>query len=248
MQPFISIMLAKHIASMLLAVVALASPINWQHDPILTISAHTHDQSVIVKYLQDTFETLGATLLNYYIQRERSCVAKTIVKYYLRNLEEVSQEYEASECRTNANQKFKSVLKPSSNVHEFVHSHRNQVSWQLETILTEQFQHRENLKDYKFYQFDDLDYTMECLVGYQDLVQVKLNETAIEATLERVVEVPESCEFQLLYPDFSGQYRETETIKIPLHGNLYCCKGRSSTCTRSTAETRNAHFKLFTYK
>jgi hypothetical protein len=222
------------------------SAINWQNDPILTISSKTHDQSLIAKFLQETFESLGPTSQrNLYIQRERTCIVKTSIRYYLRNLEETNQEYEGSECRTNANQKFKSVLKARSNIHELVHGHKDQTSLQLENILIQQFEHRQNLKDYSFYQFDDLDYNLECLLGYQDLMQVKLNETAIEATFERVIDVPDSCEFQQLFRDFSGQKRDQVAIKIPLHGNLYCRKGKTSTCTRTMAETRNSRFKLF---
>ncbi|KAK6463942.1 hypothetical protein DFJ63DRAFT_311241 [Scheffersomyces coipomensis] len=223
--------------------------------PILQVSTKTHDRQLIYDKLQQSYQRLFGLNSNHHavlhlsnsdsINNERSCLENSNIKYYLKNVQLVNQDFEASECRTNLNNQYQSILQPTFNVHQFVHfSSTDQIMNQLQSNLIVEFAHHDKLQQFKFFQFQDLNYDLQCLVDYNQLMQVKLRENLLEANLEIVIEVADTCGFQKINDSFDGIVLESLKINIPINGTFYCHNGRSSTCTRVNANYKNSRFKL----
>ncbi|KAI3405667.1 hypothetical protein KGF56_001685 [Candida oxycetoniae] len=228
--------------------------------PIFKITAKTHDRNTISDFLQQvankitnsptnlskfkawsTSSNNGASLNN---DAEKQCLEDSSIKYYIRSLTLTDQIYDASECRINMNPRMQSIIQPTYNVHNLILRENDTIQTQLKYVLVDEFNRYEQFKDYKFNDFENLNYDITCLIDYQQLMQVEFRETLIEVGLERRVEIDNSCEFNKLNLQFTGTAIDYVTSHVPLNGTFFCRKGRSSTCNRSIAESKNARYKL----
>ncbi|EAZ62880.2 predicted protein, partial [Scheffersomyces stipitis CBS 6054] len=199
--------------------------------PILRITSKNYDRHLISQALQKAYEDVFALTPNNHallhlssnskINTERECIEKTVISYYLRDLKFITKEFEASECRVNTNNKYKSILQPTSNIHHLFHSSSDNIQIQLEASLMDEIQKSKTLGDIEFNQFDSLDYSLECLIGFQELAQVKMEETDIQTTLEKVIQIPAACGFQKIQSSFEGIHYETVKIDLPVNGTFY---------------------------
>ncbi|KAK6455516.1 uncharacterized protein RJT20DRAFT_47708 [Scheffersomyces xylosifermentans] len=251
-----SFLLVSALLSLVLATPPSSNPprqLSWYDKPILEITSRTHDRRLISQLLYKSYEeylTLVSSnrspmhVSNDKINSDRECIENTVIRYFLKDIKYITKQYEASECRINTNNKYKSVLQPTPNIHVLVHETSDTIQKQLETKIELELQKNDKFKDTKFYNFENLDYSIECLIGYQEIAQVKMEENDIEAMIEKIVEIPDACSFQKVKHDFDGKHYETIKIDLPLNGTLYCRRGRSSTCNRANSEYKNSRFKV----
>lgn len=169
----------------------------------------------------------------------RECTENSKASFYLVSVKLAEDDRVASECRLNLSQRFNAVVMPEEQVHQLVHSNNDKVMTEIEQKLVEKFKTLPKLQDYGYYNFSSLDYSLECNCGFQQLCQVKLHETVLEATVEKSVEVASGCG-----TGNEGKITEVLLIKIPLNGTFVCHFGRSLTCQISTAKTTKARYKL----
>ncbi|KAG7660678.1 uncharacterized protein J8A68_005795 [[Candida] subhashii] len=218
--------------------------------PILKVSTRNYNKQIIIEALQDVANkvTLSPSNLSRFqswtIESERTCIENSNIKYFLRTIKLTDKIFEASECRTNTNPNFQSILQPSPNIHNLLLRNPDPVDSQLITNLMDHFGHYEQFKDYKFNDFNNLNYDLQCVIDYQELMQVGFKETIIEVTLERKVEVDETCQFKRLNPQFPGFSYDHVPVHLPVNGTFYCHKGKSKTCNRAIAEYKNSRYKL----
>lgn len=231
--------------------------INFHGEPIVRISSKKFDRLSIIKMLLQCYEKMfpaanGHAPMHlgsggWVVNDERSCIQDTEVSYYVKSIALNSKEYEASECRINLNQRYKAIVSPSLNIHEYIHMKDDSVLAHVESTLIEKFATMPKLSEFKWYQLSDLNYKLQCLIDYQDIGQVKLKEDIVEVELERVFDIPHSCGFNRYQKNDQSSIRftDTQTVQIPINGTFYCRNGRSSTCNRSKADFLYPHYKLF---
>lgn len=235
---------------------------------ILKVASSTHDRSVIYDNLRQAYtvmfpldshdhsqqQFLEKLIHNINIEKsedarendERLCIENTNIKYFLKSLSLIEKEFEGSECRINFSHKFKSILSPTYNIHRLIHEESSdRIQKELELNLVEMLKKIPKLSGFTLNDFDNLNYDLQCLIGYQDLCQVKLKESVIEANVEKVVSIPPSCGFNKFDEAFSGQFSEYLVLNTPINGTFYCRPGRSATCKATIAESDNSHYKLF---
>lgn len=192
---------------------------------LLELTSSSHGRDVIYNELNS-------------VEEDRECIEKSRIKYYLKALSLGKDEHEASECRLNLSQRFHSIVTPEPQIHQLVHNETNRLMMELETKLVSRMKTLPNMQSYEFYNFEDLNYGLQCSCGFQELCQVKLQENVVEAVIEKVVEVSPACG-----PRVKGRV-ERILLNIPLNGTFECQSGRSPTCKRTTAKTTNAHYKI----
>ncbi|CCG20575.1 hypothetical protein CORT_0A01840 [Candida orthopsilosis Co 90-125] len=242
------------------SVFSLRNPAQEEH-AIFKITSHTHDKSTIIGFLQDVANKIAVSPahLNRFHQwttslssstltkEDKQCLDNSVVKFYIRSLKLTEHIYEASECRINLNPKMQSILQPTPNIHNLLLGDNDMLEIQLKYVLMDEFNRYQQFKDYKFNDFQHLNYGLACIIDYQQLMQVELMETVVEANLERKVEVDEACGLNALNQNFIGTAIDYITTHVPINGTFYCKKGRSSTCNRAIADSANARYKLPNY-
>ncbi|KAI5966783.1 uncharacterized protein KGF55_000192 [Candida pseudojiufengensis] len=233
---------------------------SYQDRPIFKITSKTHDKSIIIDFLQKVANkiTVSPTNLSKFqiwstsvssskispTVQEQECIENTNVKYYIRSLKLTNRFYEASECRINLNPKMKSILQPTENIHNMILRDENVIDTQLKYVLLDEFNRYEQFKEYKFNNFDVLNYDLNCLIDFQQLMQIEFKETVIEVNLEQRVEVHDSCGFLDINSNFMGTSIDYVFNYIPLNGTFFCRKGKSISCNRAIAESSNSRYKL----
>lgn len=236
---------------LILIAVSLANPIVISQSPFYKVTTATHDRSTVTSFLQQAYRSilgdgnpLKASPELSLLTRERLCYEHTTILFYVKALNLVTKDDTALECRTNLNSKFSSVVRPIPNVHEQLFFLSDALEKQLEEALIERFLYYPHLKNYQFSNFTGLDYDMECLAGYQELMQVRLKTQAIEAEVEQVIQVPPVCEFAMVKQNYEGESRLNLKLVLPMNSELYCRKGRTKSCNRISAEYKNSRYKV----
>ncbi|KAI5950966.1 hypothetical protein KGF54_004040 [Candida jiufengensis] len=233
---------------------------SYQEHPIFKITSKTHDKSIIIDFLQNVANkiTISPTNLSKFqlwstsvssskvspTLQEQKCIENTIIKYFIRSLKLTDKIYEASECRINLNPKMKSILQPSENIHNLILRDDNLIDTQLKYVLIDEFNRYEQFKQFKFNDFEYLNYNLNCLIDFQQLMQVEFKETVIEVNLEQRVEVDDSCGFLNINSNFIGTSIDYIFNYVPLNGTFYCRKGKSKSCNRAIADSSNSRYKL----
>lgn len=262
----IRLQLQMVVAGVVGVVLAFTNPTLLNDKLILKVDSASHDRAVISDYLQEAYikkyakhQAEHLQLANDFISflsiqevnseqrelNERNCIGNTRITYYLKSLHLIEKEYEASECRINLSNRYKSIVSPTEGIHETIHSKSNdKISQQLEYNLVEKLQSLPQLKKIDLYNFRELDYQLECLLEYQQLGQIKLKEKLIDATLEKIIEIPKDCGFNRFDDGFDGQFSELVNIFIPSNGTFVCKLGRSATCKSDIAHSSNTRYKL----
>ncbi|KAI5902253.1 hypothetical protein K4G60_g1393 [Candida parapsilosis] len=225
---------------------------------IFKITSQTHDKQTIIGFLQDVankiaespshlnrFHQWATSLTSSALSKEdKACLDNTVIKFYIRSLKLSEHTYEASECRINLNPKMQSILQPTPNIHNLLLRDNDMLETQMKYVLMDEFSRYQQFKDYKFNDFQHLNYDLSCIIDYQQLMQVELMETVVEANLERKIKVDEACGLNALNQNFIGMSIDYITTHVPVNGTFYCKKGRSKTCNRAIADSANARYKL----
>ncbi|KAG5420955.1 hypothetical protein I9W82_000045 [Candida metapsilosis] len=231
---------------------------------IFKITSQTHDKTTIIEFLQDVANKIAispshlnrfhqwttslSSSSNALTKEDKQCIDNSVIKFYIRALKLTDHIYEASECRINLNPKMQSILQPTPNIHILLLRDNDMLETQLKSVLMDEFNKYQQFKSYKFNDFQHLNYDLTCIIDYQQLMQVELMETVVEAKLERKIKVDEACGLNELNPNFIGTSIDYITVHVPINGTFYCKKGRSSTCNRAIADSTNARYKLPEYK
>lgn len=218
--------------------------------PILKISTKTHDRHVIMDALQDVADIISLTptnnarLQHWTTDSMRTCVENSNIKYYLRSVKLTDRLLEASECRTNVNYNYQSILVPSPNIHVLLLQQNDPIDIKLVSNLMEYFGNFEQFKEFNFNDFHDLNYDLQCVINYQELMQVRFKETILEVLLEKKVEVDDHCDFRIMNHRFPGYHYDQVIVNLPINGTFYCHHGKTKTCNRTIAEYKNSRYKL----
>lgn len=249
-------MVLRFLMLVLFCLVALALPLGQK--PILKVSVRTHDQGLVTSMLYDAYseayklkeESNGNYITNFsslalQYSADKYCVENSAFRYYIKSFRVEQKEYPASQCALNLSPKFSSIVMPEPEFHKFVHGTTDLLSFELETRAQRFILELESF-DFKFEQFDDLDYDLECIAGYYELMQVIYNEKVLTVNLEVQVSVPPECTFSKLNSDFDTTFdKSSRTLTIPMRGEFYCQSGSSVSCKKSMANTRNFRYKLY---
>ncbi|CAK9436231.1 uncharacterized protein LODBEIA_P07890 [Lodderomyces beijingensis] len=175
---------------------------------------------------------------------DKLCLDNSNIKYFIRTIKLTDQIYDASECRINLNPRMQSILQPTFNIHNLILRDNDTIQTQLKYVLVDEFNRYKQFQDYKFNDFENLNYDLNCLIDYQELMQVEFKETVIEVGLERRIEVDPSCDFNRLNGKFTGTSVDYVSAFVPLNGTFFCKKGKSSSCNRQIAESKHSRYKL----
>lgn len=220
--------------------------------PVLKITGHTYDKTVIYHRLQKAYETCfnldknnHAKLYLGNSEDERKCIEKTQIKYYIKTLGFGTKEYEASECRINLNPQYQVIINPTLDV-RLVYNEDDPVINQLKNNLIGRIGRLNNpdFSQLQFYDFDHLSYKTDCLIDYQDIGQIKFKELHLNFNIQQVMNIPSECGFQKIDKEFDGTFIQNLNVQIPINGTFHCKIGRSSTCKKSFAEHSNNRYKL----
>ncbi|CAI5757092.1 unnamed protein product [Candida verbasci] len=219
--------------------------------PILKLSTKTHDKQIIIDALLDVANKISSSshdltrfqqLVN---EHNRQCIENSKIVYHINTIKLGHKIFEASECRSNLNHKFQSILKPSDNIHNLILQSDSNIDLQLKMNLVDEFINYEQFKEYKFNDFQNLNYDLICLIDYQQLMQVGLKQNVLEVNMERNVQVAPNCQFNMINPNFKGYMIDYETTtNVPLNGTFFCHKGKSLTCNRAIAVSTGSRYKL----
>ncbi|RLV93365.1 hypothetical protein JA1_002502 [Spathaspora sp. JA1] len=218
--------------------------------PILKISTKTHNKQIVIQMLQEVADQITKSPVNlarfqlWYGEDDRPCIEGSSIKYFIRKIELTDKNLEASECRINLNTNFQVVLQPTPHIHLLFLSNKDAIDTQLHINLLDEFSLYSQFKEYKFNDFQNLNYDLQCIIDYQELMQVQFKETIIEVTLERRVDVSESCGFTQRNHQFPGYFTDDVKVQLPVNGTFYCHRGKSSSCNRAIAEYKNSRYKL----
>lgn len=219
--------------------------------PILKISTRTHDKLIIINNLQEIANNISVGMTSYEkfnrlsFNEMRECVEGSCIKFYIREIKCTDRTFIASECRTNLNARFQSILQPTTNIHNLILRDEDSLDTQLKTNLVDHFSSFRQFKEFKFNDFNNnLNYDLQCLVDYQLLMQVHFKQTVVEVNLMRTTEVADACQFDKINPNFDGLRLVYTTTYLPVNGTFYCQKGKSQTCNRTIAEFKNSRYKL----
>lgn len=234
-------------------VISVLPDANHRHldNPILKVSTKTHDKTIIITTLQNVANNISGIALSHFGVSKwtstdmRQCIEGSAIRYYIRLIKLSDRDFIASECRTNINPRFQSILQPTNNIHNLILRDQDAIDSQLKTNLMDEFGNYHQFKSIKFNDFqNNMNYDLQCVIDYQQLMQVKFKQTVVEVGLEKKVEVSKDCNFDKFNPSFQGTSVDYITTYLPVNGTFYCQKGKTSTCSRSMAETKNARFKL----
>lgn len=219
--------------------------------PILKISTRTHDKIIIINNLQEIANNISVGMTSYEkfnwlsSNEMRECVEGSCIKFYIREIKCTDRTFIASECRTNLNARFQSILQPTTNIHNLILRDEDSLDTQLKTNLVDHFSSFRQFKEFKFNDFNNnLNYDLQCLVDYQLLMQVHFKQTVVEVNLMGTTEVADACQFDKINPNFDGLRLVYTTTYLPVNGTFYCQKGKSQTCNRTIAESKNSRYKL----
>lgn len=205
---------------------------------LLSLTTHSHGRSAILNIVHETYSKfIGHTALALG-SKERNCLDNVRVTYHLLGANYSQVEYPASECRINMSLKFRAVVLPAFNIHSIIHRHQDPIDVQLSTIILKLS--AANGIPHKPL-FDSLDLGHECVIEYQDLGQVMLVETVIQATLETSVTIPPQCMFG--NPE-NQVFLDTKVLNVPLNGTFTCKNGRSPTCNRIVADSSSPRYRI----
>lgn len=242
--------------SLILFLTVVNASIPWynQEQPVLKVNHKSHDRAIIFQKLHQAFENMYKIPSNNHAKlylgdkdTETKCIKDTEIVYFLKLFDFKEKEYEASECRININSQYKVLLSPTENFNQFLHYNDDPTSKQLESNILQRINRYKiaKLSSLDFYNFNSLDYSLECLIGYQEIGQVKMKELNLEAKLQQIIQVPESCGFQKFDKDFEGEFADVISVEIPINGTFYCKYGRSNSCKKGTAEIDHPRYRLF---
>ncbi|RCK63825.1 hypothetical protein Cantr_10710 [Candida viswanathii] len=219
--------------------------------PILKVTTKTHDKTIMINTLQEVANNISVTTMKHPgITRwattdMRQCTEGSNIKYYIRLIKLSDRSFIASECRTNINPRFQSILQPTHNVHNLILRDEDAIDSQLKANLMDEFSGYLQFKSVKFNDFQkNMNYDLQCVIDYQQLMQVKFKETVVEVGLEKKIEVADDCHFNQINANFRGTSSDFVTTYLPVNGTFYCQKGKSPTCNRTIAETKNSRYKL----
>lgn len=226
--------------------------------PILKVSTRTHDTDLVTSMLYDAYSeayrmtedsnenyitSFSSLALQY--SADKYCVENSAFRYYIKSFTVEHMEYPSSQCALNLNTKFSSIILPEPEFHKFVHGTPDLLSFELETRAQRYILELDSF-DFKFNQFDDLDYDLECSSAYYELMQVMYKEKVLTVNLEVHTSVPSSCTFAKLNPEFDTLFdKASYTLHLPMTGEFFCKSGSSVSCKMSMANTRNARYKLY---
>lgn len=235
---------------------ALLGTIPWysQEHTLLKVNLDHYDRSIIYYKLQEAFKEKytipGNNRAKLYLgdtKHEFACLKGTEIFYFLKTMKTTIKLYDASECRINLNPQYQVILNPTENIQQFIHRVDDPVMKSLELKLIEKFNQDciPGMLNLKFYDFDNLDYNVECLIEYRDIAQIKLQELNLEVEFQQVVKVPDECGFKKFDLEFDGTYASNVVVDIPINGTFLCQQGRTSSCKKSTTLYSNARYKLF---
>lgn len=225
-----------------------------QEHPLLKVNLAHYDKSIIYYKLQQAFKEKypipGNNVAKLYLgdtTHETACLRGTEIIYFLKNIDTITKYYEASECRINMNSQYQVILSPTDNIQQYLHRVEDPVMKSLELKLIEKFNqfHIPTLLNLEFYDFDHLNYEIECLIDYRDIAQIKMKEYNLQVEFQQVVKVPDECGFKKFDPNFDGTYASNIIVDIPINGTFVCRQGTTSTCKKSKAQYSNARYKLF---
>lgn len=228
---------------------------SWYHrkPPILKVNGHNYDKTVIYHELQNAYRNYFNLEHDEHTKlylgdpdKERKCIEHTLIAFYPHMYAFASNEFEASECRINLNPHYQLVVSPSIEL-PLVHHQRDPVLNKLESSLIDNLALSDNpeIAKLKFYDFDSINYNIDCSIDYQDLGQIKFKATNLGVTLDKVMIIPEECGFKIFDKNFDGHIDTAIQVSIPINGTFICNLGRSLTCKRQNAETANPRYKLF---
>lgn len=214
---------------------------------VLRLTAKTHHDSVILQELSLAHDSKHS-LAPY--TTSRKCIQDSIITFHIKDLKLVDEEFEGSECRLNTKENYQVIVSPIAQIHLKLHQDmfRQKPSHykDIENHIIEKVENYPKL-DLPFYDFESLNYDLECPIEYFEIGQVKLKQLSLETTLEKNVKMSPSCGFSVSDPDFDGSITTLETLKIPINGTFHCVNGRTSTCRRSIAQVSNARYRLLDY-
>ena len=216
---------------------------SMKNSNILKVSAHSHSPTLIEDLLREVYHELFP-LANYV--PTRSCVTGTSITYQYKSSEYIYIDHPASECRLNIDSQFLAVIKPKDSVHYQINKD-NVLDLVLQEVQDAMVYRIRNSADYdiNFFNFDNLNYNLECAIDYYEIGQVMFREQCLKVTLEKNVQIGPECGFGSFSnnDDDESCLKSYEYINIPINGTFYCAAGRSASCKRSTAVTKNAHLR-----
>lgn len=210
---------------------------------VLRITSKTHHDSVILKELSLAHNSfpLGPH------STCRECIKESVITFHILNLQLVNEEFEASECRVNTKDSYYAIINPIPHIHLKIHEDitKQYPSYfkEIEDRIIKKVEDFPTL-DLEFYDFENLNYFLECPIDYFEIGQIKLKQVSLEATLEKNVKMASSCGFSVSDSEFDGSITTSVSLKIPLNGSFHCVNGRTSTCKRSIAQVSNARYRL----
>ncbi|OBA18023.1 hypothetical protein METBIDRAFT_47901 [Metschnikowia bicuspidata var. bicuspidata NRRL YB-4993] len=242
----------------ILFLVSLAHGLLVAQKPIHKVSTKTHDAKLVSTMLYGFYSeaynlrdnanqhyilNFGSIALQY--TSDPYCVEKSNIRYFIKSFSLVHHEYPASPCSLNLNTRFAEVVEPSPSFHVSVHGTLNRLSSEL---LQKSETYIKDLPDFDFhfYDFTDLNYDLQCESGYHQLMQVIFQEKVLQVNLQVLVTVPEQCTFNKLNPEFLTVFEAAKAVvHIPLSGIFYCQSGKTASCKKTVANTKNPRLKLY---
>ncbi|CAK7897278.1 hypothetical protein CAAN3_03S05116 [[Candida] anglica] len=209
---------------------------------VLHVSTKSHHDSFVIQELSQAHDSLFP-LAPY--SASRKCISDSTITFHVHDIRLVYDELEASECRLNTNEKYLAIITPTPQIHLKIHEEfePNLLHKEIEDNIIEKFSNFPAL-DLPYYDFEHLNYDLECSISYFDIAQVKLRQLSLEVTLDKSLKIAKSCGFRIIDPEFRGALTSVEKIKIPINGTFHCVDGRTPTCKRSIAQVSQAHYRF----
>lgn len=205
---------------------------------LLKITTKSHSSILILNLVGDKYNKFVSNSALMLGPERKACLDNVVVKYHLVNTTIGLQMHAASECRINMSLRFRAIIRPTFNIHDLVHRHQDPIEAELSALVLAKMNEAEKKIEPRF---DDLDYTHECPIEYQDIGQIMLAETIVRATFQVYFDVPPACQFG---NSKTQTFLETQQVVIPLNGSFICQYGRSSTCNRRTSISSSPRYRL----
>lgn len=226
--------------------------------PIHKISTKTHAPDVVSSLLYQYYSEVYALSDNvnkHYIANFNSialqytsdpfCVEQSSIRYFIKSFALDHNDYPASQCSLNLSNRFASVVTPDENFHLHVHGSQDEIPGELQQKAQSYIEDLPDI-DFLFYDFSDINYDLQCLLGSHELMQVVYREKVLDVVLQVLVTVPEQCTFRTLNPEFHTQFEKSSVdVQIPVSGEFICQSGKTAYCKKSFAETGNPSYRLF---
>lgn len=238
--------------------VGLANCLFLTQKPLHKISVKTHEESLVSSMLYAFYTDAynrNAKPSSSYIANYNSialqytsdpyCVESSSIRYFIKSFTLGHNEYPASMCNLNLNNRFVSVVTPFPEFHETVRGTLDQIPAELLSLSRAYI---EDLPDFsfQFYDFQNLNYDLECNNRYFELMQVMYLESVLEVNLQVLVTVPSKCSFKLLNADFDTIFDKGSTeVQIPVSGEFFCQAGKTPYCKKDNALKKNLNVRLF---